>query len=63
MKKTTIRENNTLKNLLYVALFVALFIVIHSVFEFGTVAIYAYLKGLNLFDVARSMQSDIIATC
>lgn len=31
MKKTTIRENNTLKNLLYVALFVALFIVIHSV--------------------------------
>lgn len=57
MEKTTIRENNTLKNLLYVALFVALFIVIHSVFEFGTVAVYAYLKGLNLFDVARSMQS------
>ena len=45
MEKTTIRENNTLKNLLYVALFVALFIVIHSVFEFGTVAIYAYLKA------------------
>ena len=56
-KETTIRENNTLKNLLYVALFVALFIDIHSVFEFGTVAICASLKGLNLFDVATSTQS------
>lgn len=57
MKKTINVQNNVLKNLLYAALFVALFIVIHSVFEFGTIAIYAYLKGLDLFNVAQSMQS------
>ena len=57
MKKTINVQNNVLKNLLYAALFVALFIVIHAVFEFGTIAIYAYLKGLDLFNVAQSMQS------
>ena len=57
MKKTINVQNNILKNLLYAALFVALFIVIHAVFEFGTIAIYAYLKGLDLFTVAQSMQS------